>query len=77
MITYVLADNQILGARAFEKLGLAVFCGDLRTNACAEAQIMNAIEFLANNYTMRKKIGEKMQRMVDGNGADRLVWKIG
>lgn len=73
MITYILADNQIPGARAFEKLGLAIFCGDLRANACAEIQIMKAIDLLANNYALRKKIGEKMQRMVDGYGADRLI----
>ena len=33
LITYILADNQISGAETFEKLGLAVNCGDLRSAA--------------------------------------------
>lgn len=113
IITYALADNQLLGIEAFEKLGLAVSCGDLRKKPLGKYQIgngcnvkqdgicnvidannvltgnasdilvedavdraMSAISFLSNNFELRKKISEKMQCLVDGRGADRLVKEL-
>lgn len=76
MIIYILADNQISGAEAFSKMGLAVSCGDLRGKDDAAKIIMNSIDSLAKAFTLRKQIGEKMQHMVDGFGADRLATKL-
>ncbi len=76
MIIYVLADNQIPGAEAFEKLGLAISCGDLRDKDDAARILMNSVDSLAINFALRKQIGEKMQYMVDGLGADRLATKL-
>lgn len=73
MITYVLADNQILGAALFEKLGLAISCGDLRNHDNAAKILMNSIELLSKDFALRKVIGTLMQKLVDGFGADRLV----
>ena len=73
MITYILADNQIPGAKAFAKLGLAVSCGDLRNKENAAIILMDAVDRMVKNYVLRKQIGEKMQNMVDGFGADRIV----
>ena len=94
LITYAMADNQIPGTEAFEKLGLAVSCGDLRekTSYISSAVnidsgsvklvdnvavlILDEVERLANDFMLRKKMAVKMQQLIDGKGADRLVVEL-
>lgn len=76
MITYVLADNQKPGAEAFEKLGLAWSCGDVRKMKDAPEQIYAAVEALCEDYDGRNAMGEQMQKLVDGRGADRIAEAI-
>ena len=76
MIAYILADNQIPGAKTFAKLGLAVSCGDLRNKENAATILMDAVDRTVKNYVLRKQISEKMQNMVDGLGADRLAREL-
>lgn len=87
VITYSIANNQIPGAEAFQSLGLAMNIGDLReanvneiaSNKLASSatrRIISAIEERSIDYTWRQKVGPKMQEMIDGFGADRLVEKI-
>lgn len=73
LITYVLADNQIKGADAFEKLGLAVNLGDMRTVKDPCERIISAVEELADDYQKRVDTGIQMQNMIDGHGAERMV----
>lgn len=73
LITYVIADNQILGAETFGKLGLAENLGDVRIlNDCA-TKIITAIEEIASDYKKRVNVGMQMQKMIDGLGADRII----
>lgn len=76
LITYSFADNQIPGAVAFEKLGLAVNIGDIRDKDAPEEMILKAVETLCMDYPKRDRMGRKMQRMIDGCGADRLAHSI-
>lgn len=90
MITYSLADNQRPGAEAFERLGLAVNAGDLRKldsikhdsvmsgtlDESTIEKILYLAEDLSSNYKRRVAMGNRMQEMVDGFGADRMVEKI-
>ena len=90
LITYVIADNQIPGADAFEKLGVAVNLGDLRVlgshgdglastgalRSDAADLIMSSIEELSNDFEKRIVVGNRMQEMIDGFGADRIVKDI-
>lgn len=76
VITYVLADNQILGAKAFSNLGLAVNLGDMRTEELLAERILTAVEELSNDYEKRCSVGIRMQEMIDGFGADRMVKEI-
>lgn len=90
LITYSLADNQINGAEAFERLGLAVNVGDLRDpssidysavmsgklDQAAVERIMVATEVLSDDYDHRCQMGKQMQEMIDGFGADRMVQEI-
>lgn len=76
-VTYILADNQILGAEGFKQYGVMNCCGDYREcgNQLAERLLDSAIE-LANDYEARKAIARKMETVVDGNGAKRIVCAI-
>ncbi len=76
LITYSLADNQIPGANAFEELGLAVNIGDIRDVGDSEAKIITSLEMLSVNYKMRAAMGKRMQKMIDGFGADRIAKAI-
>ena len=90
LITYVLADNQLLGAEVFERLGLAISVGDLRDadtvdtsivmseklQGHAVERIMMAVEELGSNYSKRVDMGRRMQEMIDGRGAIRIVEEI-
>lgn len=90
LITYTLADNQILGAEAFHTLGLAVNIGDLRDTSLSESslgttnslsfssvqRIISAVDEKSADYDWRIEVGHRMQEMIDGFGAERLVKKI-
>ncbi len=76
VITYVLADNQIPGAEAFDRMGMALLCGDLREEEDVGRKVYDYIEKLSNDYKLRVKIGEKMYEFVDGHGADRIVGEL-
>ena len=90
LITYSLADNQIPGAQAFERLGLGINVGDLRNpesinsnlvmsgtlDSSAIERILMATDELSLDYNRRIEMSSKMQSMIDGYGADRMVKKI-
>lgn len=73
LITYVVADNQLPGADAFEKLGLAVNVGDLRIELSPIEKIITALTELAQDHSQRTSMGAKMQSLIDGKGANRLA----
>lgn len=72
-IIYVLADNQIQGAHAFEKRNLMVYAGDVRNNDGIFENILNDIIQLCGDYYERQKMSKKMRSLVDGNGTKRIV----
>ena len=77
-ITYVLADNQILGAEGFEKHGILKNSGDVREKGLkkvAKELVNNAIE-LGQDYGERYKIAGVQRTMIDGMGAKRIIAKI-
>ena len=90
LITYSLADNQIPGAEAFEKLELAVNVGDLRDpesidpalvmsgtlSSDAAERLLVAADELCYDYERRVAMGIRMQDLIDGYGADRMVQRI-
>lgn len=76
LITYILADNQIRGAEAFDKIGLGTNIGDMRIAADPATEILEAVNELAMDYERRVTAGTRMQEMIDGYGADHLVKEI-
>lgn len=75
LITYVLADNQIPGAMAFASNGLAMYCGDVRDGDICPA-LFRAVEYLAGDCGKRQSFSHKMQRFVDGDGAERIASRL-
>ena len=74
MITYTFADNQLLGAKGFEQLGVASYCGDIRDGEFDLLRRMKeSIMQYAINQEYRFNIGSEMQSLVDGKGAVRLA----
>ena len=74
MITYTMADNQKPGAKAFQETGMARSCGDLREGPVS-CLISEAVR-MAEDYPMRKQMGEQMQELVDGRGAERIAERL-
>ena len=37
---------------------------------------MEAVALFADDFVLREKMGKQMQKLVDGNGADRLVEEL-
>lgn len=75
-VTYILADNQIQGAQAFEAAGLMLCAGDIRTDAQFAEAVFAKLECLRGDWEARRRMAERMQALVDGNGAARTVRAI-
>lgn len=72
-ITYILADNQIIGAREFERQGIMLNANDCRNSLDFYGTIKTLLMTMIHNEGVRKEMSERMQKMVDGKGADRIV----
>ncbi len=76
--TYILADNQILGAENFERHGLIKNCGDVRDSSPKELseKLLEETIKLAKDYRERKQTAIRMGEIVDGYGAKRIVNEV-
>lgn len=74
-VAYVLADNQIQGAAAFETAGLMPCAGDVRGDPNFPEHIFAKLEELSGEES-RREITRRMQTLVDGNGASRLADRL-
>lgn len=72
-ITYILADNQINSANAFESCGVMKLLGDIRKQSGIEEKIISKIDALAGDKTAREKMSKSMQTLVDGQGTRRIA----
>lgn len=75
-ITYVLADNQVLGAKTFEEKGLMLYAGDCRKDKDFPKNVIEIIERLAGNYLLRERMADHAGAFVSGNGAERIIIRI-
>lgn len=73
MVSYVVADNQIGNAEAFEGGGAALYAGDVRKDDRFPEKLDRLLRQLASNGPMRGKLTWNAYALVDGNGADRLA----
>lgn len=72
-VTYILADNQIQGAAAFDAAKLMPCAGDVREEVEFPKKIFSMLERLAAGQMGRQEISRRMQSLVDGDGAAHLV----
>lgn len=76
-ITYVLADNQVPGAEAFERHGGLRYVGDVReAGARFVKDLLDATVELANNREERMRIAGRQRELVDGRGAKRIIARL-
>lgn len=75
-VTYVLADNQIMNAAAFEEAGLMLCAGDIRNDSQFAAHIFECLKTLVQDRSLRLRMSRRMQELVDGNGAAHLAKAI-
>lgn len=75
MITYILADNQVLGAEGFEHHGVLKCAGDIRAMGAEKlaANVIKEAAWLADDYEERVRISLAQKQLLDGNGAKRIV----
>lgn len=72
-ITYILADNQIIAAEQFSMQGIMLNAGDCRGDNLFTDRLGYLLRELAGSQGEREKYSEKMQKLVDGRGADRIA----
>ena len=76
--TYILADNQIPGARGFEQRGIMKCAGDIRETGAVElsARLIDMALELCDNGSECALIAERQGSVVDGKGAERIIGNI-
>lgn len=72
-ITYTLADNQLVAANRFDELGLMKSVGDCRNDKSFMRRLEYCFNMVKNDQELRTHISYQMRKVVDGNGADRIV----
>ena len=72
-ITYTLADNQLVAAEQFDKRGIMLSAGDCRGDDGFIDRVKMYIEKLNDSIELRRELSGKMQQLVDGNGAARII----
>lgn len=74
-VTYILADNQISGAAAFEEAGLMPCAGDARKDLGIVENIFSRLDGW-KDWKIRQAAARKMQSLVNGSGAGRLAEEL-
>ena len=75
-ITYTLADNQIFVAEEFQRQKIMISAGDCRRDDRFVCHIKECLQNLISNVDLRGELSEKMQRVVDGNGAKKIAMAL-
>ena len=76
-ICFTFADNQLYGAKSFEREGLMAYAGDVRNGEkqCI-ANMIAYIEEYISNPKLRKEKSTNMLKKVDGSGVARIIKAI-
>lgn len=75
-VSFTMADNQIISAKAFAAAGAIPFAGDIRENQDEALKVIFHLikKYSAgNSYHKRKSAQTAMHELVDGNGASRIA----
>ena len=75
-VTYTLADNQMAAAEQFDKQGIMLSAGDCRGDDGFIIRLKELLLRLAGDEDLRRDLSGKMQKLVDGEGAERIVREL-
>lgn len=75
-ITYTLADNQLDAAKQFAEQGIMISVGDCRRDDNFIERLKTMLNNLIADNERRRALSEKMQKLVDGKGANRIAETI-
>lgn len=72
-ISYSIADNQLFNVEKFDKGGIIKYSGK-----ADDPNLMKIIASLLNEYSFdfRLEVSQKMQKLIDGNGASKIAKKM-
>ena len=74
-VSYSFADNQLSNAHSFHEKEIIFYIGDLRFDNIQDA-LCRVLNEKLSCQNLRQTISKKMQLLVDGNGAYRLIETI-
>lgn len=74
-ICYSFADNQLQNTKSFADSGHMLYAGDLRQHDVVQS-VLDGIDYLENNLEVRRDMLCRLQDLVDGSGAKRLVKEL-
>jgi UDP-2,4-diacetamido-2,4,6-trideoxy-beta-L-altropyranose hydrolase len=75
-ITYILADNQIRGAKALSDKGIVISAGDSRTETDFLKKIIQQIIKLDKDYDSRCCMQKRAHHAIDGKGAEKIIREL-
>ena len=76
VVTYVVADNQIQSAKAFERNGNAVYAGDSRKCPDLPDILLQTVERLIGDKNVCDSMSRMSGALLDGKGAARIALAI-
>lgn len=75
-VCFSFADNQFEFTKRMESEGVMLWAGDPRFDGNVGERIVECLEHLHKNVTLRESCADKMRELVDGKGAWRIVNKL-
>ena len=72
-ICFSMADNQIEGAKEFDRIGAFIYAGDARENRSFTADLFKKVKELAFDSQRRTLMSDISGGLADGLGAERIV----
>lgn len=76
-VTFSFVDNQVQGAETMGKKGIMEYVGDMREDMQGKiTSVTEKVVTLSDSIQRRNELSEKMRRLVDGEGAGRIVKEL-
>lgn len=77
-VAYTFADNQLPAVEVFERRGILCLAGDIRGQEMSEwcLRIAGKLDELVQDEEARERMSDRMSKLVDGRGAQRIVNEI-
>jgi UDP-2,4-diacetamido-2,4,6-trideoxy-beta-L-altropyranose hydrolase len=72
-VAYSVADNQLAAVKEFAKQEVMVYAGDCRKDPAFINTLGDELDYLIHNEGKRNAQSQKMKKLVDGRGAERIV----